>query len=161
SLDVQFNNYDAFGNPTEVVDANGVSTLLSFEENRVISRTVNGNTTRYAYDNVKLSLIQYPEGNYEVFCYRTGTSGTGCTEGTWSEKLQWRAKSGVSDGATWSEKVSYTYASDGTIATQSFLDAAGQLRRIRRYASDPQRRPTAARWGDLTDHPEVRVYDPA
>lgn len=157
-LETSYNAYDARGNPTSVTDPNGVTTTFTYEEDRVTSQTVSGLTTAFSYDNEKLSSIQSPEGNYEVFCYRTGTSGAGCTGGNWTDKLQWRAKSAVADGSTWSEKVGYTYWPDGTVASETYRAGcssscaanSGEIRRVEKHAADAHRRPTWRGWGDAT-----------
>jgi RHS repeat-associated protein len=141
SLDTTFDSYDARGNPTQVTDSNGVATVYTYQEDRVLTKQVNSHTTTYTYDNGKLASILYPKGNYEVFCYRTGLSGAACTGGAWSPRLQWKAKSSVVDGSTFTEKVSYQYWNDGTVQYETYADSSG-TRRKRFFAADAHRRPT-------------------
>jgi len=102
-----------------------------------------------------LSSVLYPLGNYEVFCHRSGTTNAGCS-GAWSDRLQWRAKSAVIDGSTWSEKIYYEYWPDGTVKTEKYLgectsnctSSSGELRKIQHYADNAYRQPTYAKAGD-------------
>lgn len=157
-LEMSYDSYDARGNPRSVTDANGVTTMFTYEEARVTTQTTSGLTTTFGYDNQKLTSTLYPEGNYEVFCYRTGTPGAACSGGNWTDKLQWRAKSSVADGSTWSEKVVYAYWPDGTLASETYrggcssgcATTSGDVRRVLKYAADAHRRPTWKGWGDAT-----------
>jgi len=103
-LDTTYNAYDARGNPTEVVDSNGVMTTNVYEGDSLKNTSVAELITSFSYDNGKLTTIQYPQGNYEVFCYRTGTSGAACSGGSWTPLLQWKAKASTPDRSAYSEK---------------------------------------------------------
>src|SRR5207248_414293 len=59
TLDTTYDSYDERGNPAQITDTNGVVSTYSYEENRVVSSTVAGKTTRYSYDNAKLTTVQY------------------------------------------------------------------------------------------------------
>ncbi|QSQ26145.1 hypothetical protein JY651_14955 [Pyxidicoccus parkwayensis] len=167
-LVTQFNAYDAAGNVTESVDANGLTTLTTWADSRLLTETVRtpglGDVvTRHGYDGAgHLAWTQRPEGNYEVFCYRTGTPTAACAGGQLTGLLQWKARSAVSDGATWSEKVSYAWWPDGSQKEERFLDAAGATRRVHSYAADAHRRPTLERWGEgAGSYTQARAYDGA
>ena len=161
-LTTTYSNYDLYGNARAVVDPNGVETDYTYVGRRVTSKTVSGVTTTYAYDNGKLASIQYPEGNFEILCYRTGSTGA-CSAGTFTPLLQWRAMFD-STLTTFSEKIAYTYWPDGTVATKSFEDGSGTVRRIRQYQKDAQGRPTWEGWGGTAGSPiytAVRGFDPS
>jgi hypothetical protein len=149
-----FDTYDAAGNATAVRDGNGVTASLGYSGNQMTSATVDGRTTRLSYENGELVAIQYPAGNYELFCHRQGTSAGACIGGTWSKNLQWRAKAATADGSQWSEKVVYTYRVDGTLNRESYWSWNGgtpELRRVVGHSADPLRRPTWQSWGAGAD----------
>jgi RHS repeat-associated protein len=151
-LDTTYNAYDIRGNPTEVVDSNGVPTTSVYEGDTLKSISTAGLTTTFAYDNGKVTAIQYPQGNYQVFCYRTGTSGPACTGGTWTPLLQWKAKASTADGSIYSEKVVYAYWPDFTVQSETYVlgPNPGEVRRVRQYAADAHHRPAWEQWGDST-----------
>nr|WP_254627641.1 RHS repeat-associated core domain-containing protein [Myxococcus sp. CA040A] len=154
-LETSYNAYDASGKVTESVDANGVTTLSSYLGDLLVSQTVRVSgqpdvVTAYGHDAAgQLTYVLHPQGNYEVYCYRQGTTA-GCVGGTLTNKLQWKAKSSTSTAATWSEKVTYTYWLDGTRNEERYLDASGATRRILSYAADAHRRPSWAKTGTGT-----------
>jgi len=135
------------------------------------SVTVNSvaQNTNYTYDNGVLVAVQHPAGNYDVFCYRSGTSGAACTGGTWSNLLQWKAKSSSSTGSTWSEKVTYAYWPDGSMETETFRGAcssscnssSGEIRRTEQHADNALRQETYEKAGDnaLTAYREITQYN--
>ncbi|WP_144429549.1 RHS repeat protein [Myxococcus hansupus] len=151
-LVTQFNAYDVAGNVTERVDASGVTTVMAWEGPRLTSQAVRTPgqvdvVTRFGHDAGRLSWVQHPEGNYEVFCYRTGTPSGACSGGTSTELLQWKARAADMAGASWSEKVTFTYWPDGSLKEERFLEAPGVARRVRSFAADAHLRPTHERWG--------------
>ncbi|MCY1078986.1 RHS repeat-associated core domain-containing protein [Archangium lansingense] len=156
ALDTRYTAYDEWGNAKEIVDANGVKTTNTYEEDRLLT-SVHGwspVTTRYYYaDKRNLSAVLYPEGNYEVFCYRVGTLTDACSGGTLTEKLQWKARASLPDGSKWTEKVVYAYWPDGTLKEERYLSWTGtsaQTRRVMKYAADAHRRPTWQKQGEGT-----------
>ncbi|MCP3143023.1 RHS repeat-associated core domain-containing protein [Pyxidicoccus xibeiensis] len=157
-LTTEYLEYDARGHVTRSRDANGVETTFAYAGDRLVSRTTgdatHSQTTVYGYDTGEAGAqhsdyIRHPDGHYEVLCYRTGTPGLACAGGTVTDKLQWKAHSAYPDGRTWTEKVVYAY-SHGALASESILDAAGQVRRKRRYEVDPLGRTTFEAWGHGT-----------
>jgi RHS repeat-associated protein len=63
---------DAHGNPTKIIDPNGVETDLAYDaRQRIISRTVNTTeVTQYTYDNTgELTKITLPDGDYLQYGY--------------------------------------------------------------------------------------------
>ncbi|WP_141323142.1 RHS repeat-associated core domain-containing protein [Myxococcus sp. AB025B] len=151
-LETFYNAYDASGHPTEVVDANGVTTLFSYQDEQLMTQTVRVSgqpdvVTFFGYDSAgNQTSILHPQGNYEVFCFREGTT-SGCTGGTLTNKLQWKAKSSTPTAASWVEKVAYSYWPDGTVKEERFLDASGNTRKLLSFAADAHRRPTWAKTG--------------
>jgi RHS repeat-associated protein len=166
-----FNQYDAWGNVTESVDANGVITQSTYQEQRLVSQAVGSQApTHYGYDQGRMSWTQFPEGNYEVLCYRKDTPSSACTGGTLTNKLQWRAKSSTSDGATWTEKVTYAYWPDDTMMEERYLSwgtSGAQTRRVVKYAADAHRRPAWQQHGEKPvgstswSNATVRLFDGA
>jgi len=109
-LVTRYESYTPEGDPQEMHDANDAGTFYTYDNRRITSRSVpkpgGGNKTwYYGWDNGKLKSIAYPEGNYELFCYR---SGTDC-DGTWLRNLQWQAKASNATATSWSERIDYEY----------------------------------------------------
>ncbi|NTX35868.1 RHS repeat-associated core domain-containing protein [Myxococcus sp. CA033] len=152
AIETAYNAYDASGHITESVDANGVTTLSTYQDNLLLTQAIRVTgqpdvVTTYGYDAAgQQTSILYPEGNYEVFCYRQGTS-SGCAGGTLTNKLQWKAKSASSTAASWSEKVTYSYWPDGTLNEERYLDASGNTRKVLSYAADAHKRTTWQKTG--------------
>jgi YD repeat-containing protein len=63
--------YDAHGQPLTAVDANGLSTTLSYDaRQRLKTRTVGGETTAYDYDGVgQLTKVTLPDGSFLSYSY--------------------------------------------------------------------------------------------
>lgn len=152
-VDTRFNAYDVAGNVTERVDANGVTTVFTWNDGLLTAQTVRTSgpqtdiVTRFGYDDGHLAWVQRPEANFEVFCYRTGTPSGACSGGTLTENLQWKARAADSTGAVWTEKVAFTYWPDGSLKEERFLEAPGVARRVRSFAADAHLRPTHEKWG--------------
>jgi YD repeat-containing protein len=147
-LTTTYDSYDARGNVLANTDPNGLQTMYVYEGERLVESSVLGVTTRYGFDDGAThgDYVLRPEGYYEVLCFRTGTPTSACAGGTLTDKLQWKAKSAFADGRTWTEKVSYTYRA-GALASETYLDASGTVRRTRRYETDPLGRMTFEAWG--------------
>lgn len=157
-LATEYLAYDARGHVVQSRDPNGLVTTFVYAGERLLSTTTGdantSRTTAYGYDLGEAGAthgdyILHPDGHYEVLCYRTGTPGPACSGGVVTDKLQWKASSAFADGRTWTEKVQYTY-SHGALASETFLDATGQVRRTRRYEVDPLGRTTFEAWGNGT-----------
>lgn len=177
-LTTTYGSYDGQGHPGSVTDENSNVTTYAYDSaGRVTARTLGGNTTRYAYDNDKLTAVMYPQGNGEVSCYRT-SGNDNCTTGSFTPLLQWKAKkactwsgSAVSCSGGWSERVNYTYAADGTVSQEDFrvcesgtCNAAtdGALRRVMKYSNDAHKRNTWRGVGDATgQYTSVSFFDRA
>ncbi|WP_187323548.1 RHS repeat-associated core domain-containing protein [Stigmatella aurantiaca] len=167
-----FQEYDAWGNVTSSVDANGVVTQAAYQEQRLLTRTVGSQPpTSYGYDQGRLSWIRHPEGNHEVFCYRKATPTQACTGGEPSEQLQWKAKAASADGAVWTEKVAYAYWADGTVKEERYLSwgaAGAETRRVVKFAADAHQRPAWSQEGEKpagasswSSNASVRLFDGA
>ena len=74
ALTTQYAGYDARGNPASVTDENGVVTSYTYSDDRVMSITRAGATTHYGYELGMLLWTQFPEGNFDVNCYRSASS---------------------------------------------------------------------------------------
>ncbi|WPB73038.1 RHS repeat-associated core domain-containing protein [Archangium violaceum] len=167
-LETEYVRYNESGTPTEIMAPNGVTTRFTYEEDRPLTIGVGwpSVTTEFKYaDKRNLSSIMYPEGNYEVFCYRVGTPTAACSGGTLTEKLQWKARAGLPDGTRWTEKVVYAYWPDGTLKEERYLSWTGtssQTRRVLKYAVDAHRRPTWNKQGEgAGSFHSVRSFDGA
>lgn len=153
-LDTDYQAYDERGRLLLMTDAAGVQTQLHYSGDKLVRKTVTGSgvpalVTDYGYDNgAHGDYIKYPDGRYEVQCYRAGTqAGQGCTGGTLTTRLQWKATSSVATGATYSERVDYLYR-NGVLVAEETRNGSGALRRRRTYDSDPLGRPTYEGWGE-------------
>ncbi|MCP3140689.1 RHS repeat-associated core domain-containing protein [Pyxidicoccus xibeiensis] len=168
SLETQYLEYDAFGNATRVQDANGVITERVYNQDQLARQSIvegaASTTTLFSYDQGRLKAIQHPQGNHDVFCYRTGTTaGQGCTGGAPTYLLQWRAKAADANGASWSEKVEYSYWPDETVKSATFLKWNGstaEARRVMTFSADARRRPTFQGLGNLPSPVKAsRLFD--
>ena len=161
-------NYNAVGEPGTVTDENGVVTTFTYLGHNVASRSVvlsGGGTIAWSYtwENEKLTVVDFPEGNRERYCYRTVASASAtCSAGTWTGRLQLVRKEG-SDGS-WSECILYDYWPDGTLKTETrYANDGGtpEARFKRSYASDAHKRQTLVATGNSSTFTETRGYDGA
>lgn len=149
-LETRFEDYDARGHVTQVRDANDVVTRYVYSgdylvETRAAEGTSLVSVTKYGYDtgDGTGNWVLYPEGRYEVQCFRTGTTaGAGCRGGQLTDKLQWKASSRLPDGSVYSERMDYTYAANGKLVGETVRDATGAVRRQRYFEGDPLGRTT-------------------
>jgi RHS repeat-associated protein len=168
-LETTYEQYDASGQATRVVDANGVATEYVYGVSGILSMSVGGGpATTHGYDNGALAWVRYPQGNYEVFCHRRNTPTAACTGGQWHPLVQWKARSDRQDGATWSEKVLYAYwggnvypDDTGPLKSETFVTATGEVRRVVQYAVDAQERLTHVGWGSEVNSLEAYYKSPS
>ncbi|NMO14731.1 RHS repeat-associated core domain-containing protein [Pyxidicoccus fallax] len=168
-----FDDYTQNGMPRQVTDANGIVTTYWYLGTQMRMRKVGSSSqVSFSYHANKLQAAENPAGNYDVYCYRTGTGTSGCSGGVLSDKLQWRATSGDSIGSGWSEKIVYAYWPDGTLKSETYLGcppgsacnaaSPGEVRKVREYAADAHRRPTLERTGTGPGaFTRTRLYDGA
>ncbi len=84
-----FSNYNGFGKPEQVTDANGVATTFGYDGmGRMTSKTTAGLTTGYTYDNAgRLTRITLSGTREIIYTYTdsnllesiTDNAGTACT----------------------------------------------------------------------------------
>jgi RHS repeat-associated protein len=110
----------------------------------------------YYYANDKLTEIQFPEANKQVFCYEEGTTPPDCNGGTWSEKLQWQGKCDVSLSDC-PESISYEYWPDFTLKYKRYYSGT-ELRAQEAYSSDAHKRLTWVQVGD-SGYVSKRAFD--
>ena len=78
----QITQYDANGMPLTIVDPNGVITTLTYDpRQRLLTRTVAGATTRFAYDKVgNLTQVTLPTGSFLKYSYDAAHRLTGISD---------------------------------------------------------------------------------
>jgi RHS repeat-associated protein len=65
-----YGNYNAFGQPGTVIDANGVQTFYGYDtRGRITSQSTNGRTTSYSYTGDKLALVSSSDGSSISYVY--------------------------------------------------------------------------------------------
>ncbi|RKG91447.1 RHS repeat-associated core domain-containing protein [Corallococcus terminator] len=166
SLDTHYLEYDVFGNATRIQDSNGGIITREFNQDLLSKQSVvdgvTTTTTELTYDQGRIKAIKHPQGNYDVFCYRTGTT-SGCSGGTLTKLLQWKATAADATGSSWSERVDYAYWPDETVKSETFLSwtgSTGQTRRVKTYAVDARRHPTFEGLGPSPSPVQTaRVFD--
>ncbi|WP_172819201.1 hypothetical protein [Corallococcus exiguus] len=166
SLDTQYLEYDYFGNATRIQDSNGVILTREFNQDLLAKQSVvdgsTTTTTELTYDQGRLKAIKHPQGNYDVLCYRSGTT-SGCSGGTVTKLLQWKATAADAAGSSWSERVNYTYWPDETLKSETFQTWTGstaQTRRVETYAADARKHPTYEGMGTAPSPVQTaRVFD--
>src|SRR5262249_19044805 len=74
-----FDSYDADGRPTQITDANGVATTLTYKTRGwLASRTTSGETTSYDYDNTgNLTKVTLPDGTWLAYEYDAANAVVG------------------------------------------------------------------------------------
>ncbi|RKH98181.1 RHS repeat-associated core domain-containing protein [Corallococcus sp. AB038B] len=166
SLDTQYLEYDFFGNATRIQDSNGVMLTREFNQDLLAKQSVvdgsTTTTTELTYDQGRLKAIKHPQGNYDVLCFRSGTT-SGCSGGTLTKLLQWKATAADVAGSSWSERVDYTYWPDETLKSETFQTWTGstaQTRRVKTYAADARKHPTYEGMGTSPSPVQTaRVFD--
>lgn len=108
--ETQFTAYDANGNPTTIVDPNGVTTTLTYDPmQRVTAVDRGGATTRFAYDaNGWLSKLTLPDGATYTYGY---------------DAAGW--VSSITDAA--GNKITYTRNGFGKITQRQIVSATGTV----------------------------------
>lgn len=108
----QLGGYNAHGLPTQVIDANGVTTTLAYDSRqRLTSRSAAGETTQYRYDGVgQLTGVTLPDGTALNYSYDAAHRLTR-----------------IQDSA--GNRISYTLDGLGNRISEDSYDPAGQLAR--------------------------------
>ncbi|MCP3103071.1 hypothetical protein LZ198_29750 [Myxococcus sp. K15C18031901] len=150
-----YDRYDARGRLLQVTDPNGVVTRYEYEGEKLARKVAAAgdpqfqSITEYGYDDNAThgDYVKPAALPYEVLCYRKNTTpGQGCRGGQLTTLLQWKAKSTLPSGATHTERVDYSYHL-GKLRSETFRDAANNIRRTRYYEGDPLDRQTFEAWG--------------
>lgn len=152
ALEVTFNDYNMRGTATLITDAQGVQTSFQYAGDRLQSSTAAGQTTTFSYDGAQLTAAHVPAGNHSVYCYRSGTTpGAGCTGGTRTTQLQWKATAADAQGVNWSEAILYTYWPSGALKKAEYRSngsGGAETRRVLEFHPDAHGRPTYSRVGE-------------
>ncbi len=138
----EYSNYDAFGNPTVVTEnartTSSVTTTYTYSENRVTHRTVAGKSWNYFYDLGRLRAIQYPAGNFEVFCRRNLLPNGVCDSNSPPMKEVTARMTGTDSwGTGYSEAIRYDYGTDGHIRSIRYVAVNGTTRHTSFFQRDP------------------------
>ncbi|WP_021781059.1 RHS repeat-associated core domain-containing protein [Myxococcus hansupus] len=153
ALNTSYDGYDDRGRLLRTTDAANVQTHYAYGAGRLVRKTVKAGAladliTDFGYDNgAHGDYVRHPDGRYEVRCYRSGTGSAGCTGGTLTDTLQWKATAATPTGTNYSERVNYTYRSGRLIMEETFA-AGGVLRARRTYDADPLGRATYQGFGE-------------
>ncbi|MBL8951111.1 MAG: RHS repeat-associated core domain-containing protein [Myxococcaceae bacterium] len=164
-LVTEYLGYSALGDPIGIRDENlkvHAFTWVGRELRSYLPPDADAGWT-FAWENGEITSVQYPEGNFEVFCHKDDGSpeSGGCT-GTWTKKVQWRARSQDSAGANWSERVVYGWKNDRLKSERRFVNDSSEPRLVRFYDEDAEDRPTWERTGlDAGGYLTKRFFDGA
>ncbi|WP_181791265.1 RHS repeat-associated core domain-containing protein [Myxococcus llanfairpwllgwyngyllgogerychwyrndrobwllllantysiliogogogochensis] len=168
-LETLYSNYDLWGQPQLVVDANGVSTTYTYETGRVTSITTQGATWNYTYDNGTLAYVKSPRGDYEMFCRRQNQGSSSTCTGPWYDDLRARSKLPFPGGHA-NESIRYDRGSDGLISSEtyssSYWGGGGMERRARYHQANLDGMPSYERVGGSIDaqgshYVQRRLFDGA
>ncbi len=139
----QFGAFTDLGLPQIYIDPNGQQTTIAYSGRKITSVQTTTGVWGFTYDNNRLTAIQSPDGDAEVYCYRSGS--TNCS-GTYTDRLEWVAIAPAADGSGWTERVRFDYWPDGNIRQANF-ETPSEVRRIQRFAFDAHKRLTLREWG--------------
>ena len=119
----RFPLYDPNGRPLRIEDPNGLATVLAYDpRGRLISRTVGGEVTTYAYDGVgQLVRLTRPDGSLLAYSYDNAQRLTEIRDGS-------------------ANRLVYTRDAAGNVTREEVLDAGGAVRWTRSYTYDVAQR---------------------
>jgi YD repeat-containing protein len=106
--------YNAHGQPLTIVDPNGLTTTLAYDERlRLTSRSVGGELTSYQYDGVgQLTKVTLPDGSFLAYTYDAAHRLTAITDAL-------------------GNKISYSLDGMGNRIQEQVLDPLGALAQTR------------------------------
>ncbi|WP_242589655.1 RHS repeat-associated core domain-containing protein [Corallococcus macrosporus] len=160
-VETRYDDYDVQGRLTQWRNENGVKTKYVYSGDKLVeSRVADGNplvaVTTYGYDNGEGTgnWVHYPDGRYEVQCFRKNTApGVGCSGGVLTDKLQWTATARFPSAWDYTERTDYKYAANGQLVGEEVLDSSGVPRRKRYFEGDPLGRTTYEATGSALPEP--------
>ncbi len=121
----QISNIDLNGRPTSLIDSNGLVTNLTYDiRGRLVSQTINSNTTTFSYDKIG-QLIQLTLANGNVTHYQYNGA---------------RLLTQVSDGLN--NQMIYSYDNVGNLLNVEVKDPLGELTRTQSRVFDQLNRLT-------------------
>jgi YD repeat-containing protein len=132
--------YNAHGQPTQIVDANGVATVLGYDaRQRLVSRDVGGEVTVYDYDGAgQLTKVTLPDGSFLSYTYDPAHRLTGISD------IQ-------------GNRIAYTLDAMGNRTKEEVFDPAGALALTRSRVFDGLNR--LAQEIGATSQTTVYAYD--
>lgn len=161
----EFSGYTPEGDPGKVRNYSVVSGLSSeivvtdfvYSARRPVQQKVyrattptTDATTEWYYDEDQLTAVKYPEGNFEVMCYRANSSFPSCSGGL-TKKLKWRAKTDSLSVSSWSERIEYSYDANGyETEERRYVYGDSNARYIHRTHPDLHGRATYSRTGSAS-----------
>ncbi|MGB8436209.1 MAG: DUF6531 domain-containing protein, partial [Burkholderiales bacterium] len=127
--------YDAHGQPTHIVDPNGLVSVLAYDaRQRLASRQAGGETTTYAYDAAgDLTRVTFPDGGFLDYTYDAAHRLTGIADNL-------------------GNRIAYTLDAMGHRIREEAFDASGTLARTSARVYDPLNRlaQTVGASGEIT-----------
>ena len=137
---ITYSNYNGFGRPTTVFDANSVATTYLYDTaGRLTSKTRSGHTTSYAYDDAgNLTELHLP-GNVDIFY--------AYTDADLLEK--------ITDNQ--GNYIRYFYDTEGNRVREEIRDAGGDLKKYIDFEFDDYN--LLAKIINLSSHETVLEYD--
>ncbi|MDR4650775.1 MAG: DUF6531 domain-containing protein [Nitrosomonas sp.] len=115
----QITRYNAYGQPEAIVDANNLTTTLTYDaRQRLLTRTVGTETTRYAYDGVgQLIRVTNPDNSTLNYTYDAARRLTGMTDSL-------------------GNAIQYTLDAAGNRIKEEIFDSGGALAQTRQQEFD-------------------------
>ena len=116
---VTFNSYDEHGYPTQITDANGIVTTMTYDHRRrLTSTTVDGFATTIDYDpHGEINRVTQSDGTYLAFVRDDANRLIGVTDGQ-GNRIEW------------------TLDNAGNRIGEKFVDPGGQIRKSLQYQYD-------------------------
>ncbi|NBQ70604.1 MAG: RHS repeat protein, partial [Nitrosomonadaceae bacterium] len=133
----QITRYNPHGQPEEIVDPNGLTTVLTYDaRQRLLTRTVGAETTTYQYDGAgQLKKITFPDGSFISYNYDAAHRLTG-----------------IADNA--GNRVQYTLDAMGNRTKEELFDAGNNLTKTQQREFDALSR----LWKDIAAQSQTTQY---